>query len=49
MLIINADDFGHSRLATERILSCRKSGAITSTSAMVFMEDSLGAADLYKS
>lgn len=48
MLIINADDFGQNRLATERILSCCKRGVITSTSAMVFMEDSRRAADLAK-
>lgn len=46
MLIINADDFGRSRLATDRILSCYKQGIVTSTSAMVFMEDSRRAADL---
>jgi len=46
MLIINADDFGRSRLATDRILSCYKQGSVTSTSAMVFMEDSQRAADL---
>ena len=46
MLIINADDFGRSCLATNRILSCYKQGSVTSTSAMVFMEDSQRAADL---
>lgn len=46
MLIINADDFGRSRLTTDRILSCYKQGSVTSTSAMVFMEDSQRAADL---
>jgi chitin disaccharide deacetylase len=46
MLIINADDFGASRLATDRILSCYKRGSVTSTSAMVFMGDSHRAADL---
>lgn len=46
MLIINADDFGRSRLATDRILSFFKQGSVTSTSAMVFMEDSQMAADL---
>lgn len=48
MLIINADDFGRSRLATDRILSCYKQGSVTSTSAMVFMEDSQRAADLVR-
>lgn len=46
MLIINADDFGRSRLATDQILSCYKQGSVTSTSAMVFMEDSQRAAAL---
>jgi len=46
MLIINADDFGRSRLATDRILSCFRQGSVTSTSAMVFMEDSARAAEL---
>ena len=46
MLIINADDFGKSRLATNRILSCYEQGIVKSTSAMVFMEDSQRAADL---
>ena len=46
MLIINADDFGRNRLATDRSLSCYEQGIVTSTSAMVFMEDSLRAADL---
>jgi len=48
MLIINADDFGRSRLATDRILSCFKQDRVTSTSAMVFMEDSQRAAALAK-
>lgn len=46
MLIINADDFGRCRLATDRILSCYKQGSVTSTSAMVFMSDSQRAAEL---
>jgi predicted glycoside hydrolase/deacetylase ChbG (UPF0249 family) len=46
MLIINADDLGRSRLTTDRILSCYKQGSVTSASAMVFMEDSLRAAEL---
>jgi hypothetical protein len=48
MLIINADDFGRTRLATDRILTGYRQGAVTSTSAMVFMEDSERAADLAK-
>jgi chitin disaccharide deacetylase len=46
MLIINADDFGRNSLATDRILTCFDRGALTSTSAMVFMEDSERAAQL---
>jgi hypothetical protein len=40
MLIINADDFGRTTLATDRILACYDRGSLTSTSAMVFMADS---------
>jgi hypothetical protein len=46
MLIINADDYGRNRLATDRILACHKQQSVTSTSAMVFMDDSERAADL---
>jgi len=46
MLIINADDFGRTRLATDRIVAAHSQGAITATSAMVFMEDSERAAEL---
>jgi chitin disaccharide deacetylase len=45
MLIINADDWGLNPLATDRILSCFEKKRITSTSAMVFMEDSERAAE----
>ncbi len=48
MLIINADDFGGTRLATDRILAGYRQAAITSASAMVFMEDSERAAELAK-
>lgn len=48
MLIINADDFGISQLATERIIECYIQRRITSTSAMVFMVDSQRAAELQK-
>jgi predicted glycoside hydrolase/deacetylase ChbG (UPF0249 family) len=44
LLIVNADDFGGNRLATERILECFETGAITSTTAMVYMRDSEHAA-----
>ena len=46
MLVINADDFGRNRFATDRILVCHIEKRITSTSAMVFMEDSERAATL---
>jgi chitin disaccharide deacetylase len=46
MLIINADDLGRSKAATDNALSCYARQRITSTSAMVFMEDSERAAQL---
>ena len=45
-LIINADDFGRDRDTTDRILDCFERSALSSTSAMVFMEDSRRAAAL---
>src|SRR5260370_41954329 len=48
MLVINADDFARNRFATDRILVCHIEKRITSTSAMVFMEDSERAATLAK-
>jgi chitin disaccharide deacetylase len=48
MIIINADDFGKTRNATDKILSCFNYGSVTSTSAMVFMDDSIRAAELAK-
>jgi predicted glycoside hydrolase/deacetylase ChbG (UPF0249 family) len=48
MLIINADDFGRTALATDRILEGWRRGSLTSVSAMVFMEDSERAAALAK-
>lgn len=39
-LIINADDWGRDRATTDRIHTCVSHGAISSVSAMVFMEDS---------
>jgi predicted glycoside hydrolase/deacetylase ChbG (UPF0249 family) len=38
-IIINADDWGHDRLTTDRILDCVDHGTVSSVSAMVFMED----------
>ncbi len=40
VLIVNADDWGRDRNTTDRILDCIKLGSVSSTSAMVFMEDS---------
>jgi len=39
-VIVNADDWGMRRTATDRILDCIRHGAVSSASAMVFMEDS---------
>ena len=46
MLIINADDFGRDSCATDRALLCHQAQRISSTTAMVFMEDSERAAEL---
>jgi predicted glycoside hydrolase/deacetylase ChbG (UPF0249 family) len=46
MLIVNADDLGRLPMATDRILACHAHGCVTSTSAMVFMQDSERAAGL---
>jgi predicted glycoside hydrolase/deacetylase ChbG (UPF0249 family) len=46
MLIINADDWGANKRATDNSLACFRSGCITSVSAMVFMEDAERAAAL---
>ncbi|MEO7597984.1 MAG: ChbG/HpnK family deacetylase, partial [Opitutus sp.] len=46
MLIINADDLGRSRAATDNTLACHAVRRVTSTSAMVFMADSDRAAEL---
>jgi predicted glycoside hydrolase/deacetylase ChbG (UPF0249 family) len=46
MLIINADDIGRWKNATDLAITCFKRGRITSASAMVFMEDSERASDL---
>jgi len=44
LLIVNADDWGRDVRTTERILDCALLGAVSSVSAMVFMEDSERAA-----
>lgn len=46
LLIINADDWGAHAATTDAILRCFAAGAVTSASAMVFMEDSVRAARL---
>jgi predicted glycoside hydrolase/deacetylase ChbG (UPF0249 family) len=46
VLIINADDWGRNAETTDRILECVLLGSVSSTSAMVFMEDSERAAAL---
>lgn len=46
MLIINADDWGINKRATDNSLLCHKNGSITSVSAMVFMAHSQMAAEL---
>ena len=45
-LVVNADDWGRDPLTTDRILECCYVGAVSSVSAMVFMEDSERAAEL---
>ena len=44
MMIVNADDFGRSRTETDLVVSCYRAGRITSTTAMMFMQDSERAA-----
>jgi hypothetical protein len=45
-LIVNADDWGRDKEVTDRTLDCRLKGALSSVSAMTFMEDSERAAAL---
>ncbi len=40
VLIVNADDWGRDRETTDHTLECVVGGAVSSVSAMVFMEDS---------
>ena len=44
LLIVNADDWGRDRSTTDRTLDCVRRRAVSSVSAMVFMEDSERAA-----
>jgi predicted glycoside hydrolase/deacetylase ChbG (UPF0249 family) len=46
LLIINADDWGRSRGTTDAIVDCVQRGAVSSVSAMVFMDDSERAASI---
>ena len=46
LLIINADDWGRNREATDRTLECVLHKSVSSVSAMVFMEDSERGAQL---
>jgi predicted glycoside hydrolase/deacetylase ChbG (UPF0249 family) len=46
ILIVNADDWGRDRETTDRSLDCVLAKAVSSVSAMVFMEDSERAAAL---
>ncbi len=47
-IIVNADDWGRDVLTTDRIFECHQRGAISSVSAMVFMEDSERSAAMAK-
>lgn len=46
VLILNADDWGRTPETTDRIFDCVRHGSVSSTSAMVFMEDSERAAGI---
>jgi predicted glycoside hydrolase/deacetylase ChbG (UPF0249 family) len=45
-LIVNADDWGRDEQTTDRTIDCILGGAVSSVSAMVFMEDSERAAEI---
>lgn len=49
MLIINADDWGRDSAATDTALICHQNGRISSVTGMVFMADSLRAAEVANS
>jgi chitin disaccharide deacetylase len=49
MIIINADDLGRTRAETDAALLCHRQGRVTSATAMMFMDDSLRAAELAQS
>lgn len=46
LLIVNADDWGGERRSTEAIEKAFAAGRVTSTTAMVYMEDSVRAAEI---
>ncbi|HEX5307724.1 MAG TPA: ChbG/HpnK family deacetylase [Solirubrobacteraceae bacterium] len=46
LLIVNADDWGGFRSGTDAIEACFQAGAITSSTAMMYMSDSRRAAEL---
>ncbi len=46
LICINADDWGRDIITTNRTLDCVRAGGVTSASAMMFMEDSVRAAQL---
>jgi predicted glycoside hydrolase/deacetylase ChbG (UPF0249 family) len=46
LLIVNADDLGINRGATDAIVECYRQSRITSATAMVYMEDSRRAAEI---
>src|SRR5664280_2435118 len=48
ILIVNADDWGRDHETTDRTLECVSHGAVSSVSAMVFMEDSERAASIVR-
>jgi chitin disaccharide deacetylase len=45
LLIVNADDWGHDSRTTDAIADCFEAGGVTSTTAMMYMEDSRRAAE----
>jgi predicted glycoside hydrolase/deacetylase ChbG (UPF0249 family) len=46
LLIVNADDYGAAPATTDAILACFERGAVSSTTTMVWMQDSERAAQL---
>jgi chitin disaccharide deacetylase len=46
LLIVNADDLGYNRPATDTTAECFRAGRITSATAMVYMQDSDRAAEV---